>query len=283
MHPSLPYSAITLQIGCLCQIFEKLHPLRRGNMCVKVSDTVLPPITGLHITFGTYMKALETMGGEFNAPFPPILSHHAPNWLPEPVFEKLHPLWKGNMCVKVSDTVLPPITGLHITFGTYMKALDKMVAENSMHPSLPYSAITLQIGCLGQIFEKLHPLRKGNMCVKVSDTVLPPITGLHITFRTYMEGFGHNGQRIQRTFPSFTISHHAPNWLPEPIFEILHPLRKGNMCVKVSDTVLPPITGLHITFGTYYEGFGHNGQRIQRTFPSHTQPSCSKLAACADF
>ena len=98
-------------------------------MCVKVSDTVLPPITGLHITFGTYMKALDTMGREFNAPFPPILSHHAPNWLPGPVFEKLHPLRKGNMCVKVSDTVLPPITGLHITFGTYMKALDTMGRE----------------------------------------------------------------------------------------------------------------------------------------------------------
>ena len=31
-------------------------------MGVKVSDTVLPPITGLHITFGTYMEALGTMG-----------------------------------------------------------------------------------------------------------------------------------------------------------------------------------------------------------------------------
>ena len=31
-------------------------------MCVKVSDKVLPPITGLRITFGTYMEALGTMG-----------------------------------------------------------------------------------------------------------------------------------------------------------------------------------------------------------------------------
>ena len=31
-------------------------------MCVKVSDTVLLPITGLRITFGTYTKALGTMG-----------------------------------------------------------------------------------------------------------------------------------------------------------------------------------------------------------------------------
>ena len=97
-------------------------------MCVKVSDTVLPPITitGLHITFGTYMKALGTMGGEFNTPFPPILSHHSPNWLSGPVFEKLHPLQKGNMCVKVSDTVLLLITVLCITFGTYIEALGTM-------------------------------------------------------------------------------------------------------------------------------------------------------------
>ena len=31
-------------------------------MGVKVSDTVLPPITELHIIFGTYMEALGTMG-----------------------------------------------------------------------------------------------------------------------------------------------------------------------------------------------------------------------------
>ena len=59
--PSLPYSAVTLQIGCLGQ-FSKLHTLRKRNMCVKVSDTVLPPITGLRITFMTYTKALSTMG-----------------------------------------------------------------------------------------------------------------------------------------------------------------------------------------------------------------------------
>ena len=38
--------------------------------------------------------------------------------------------------------------------------------ENSTHPSLPYSAITLQIDCLGQ-FSKLHTLRKRNLCLKV--------------------------------------------------------------------------------------------------------------------
>ena len=61
-HPSLPYTAIMLQIGCLGQIL-KLHTLQDKNMGVKeVSDSVLPPITGLYITFGTYMEALGTMG-----------------------------------------------------------------------------------------------------------------------------------------------------------------------------------------------------------------------------
>ena len=45
-----------------CDDFSKLHALWRRNMCVKVSDTVLPPITGLCITFGKYMEALGTMG-----------------------------------------------------------------------------------------------------------------------------------------------------------------------------------------------------------------------------
>ena len=42
--------------------FLKLHTLRERNMGVKVSDTVLPPITGLDITFGIYIEALGTMG-----------------------------------------------------------------------------------------------------------------------------------------------------------------------------------------------------------------------------
>ena len=97
------------------------------------------------------------------------------------------------MCAKVSYTVLLPITGLRITFGTYMEALGTMGRYNSTHPSLPYSAITLQIDCLGQ-FSKLRALWKGNMCAKVSDTVLLPITGLHITFGTYMEALGTMGR-----------------------------------------------------------------------------------------
>ena len=262
-------------------VLEKLHPLRKGNMCVKVSDTVLPPITGLHITFRTYMKALDTMGREFNAPSPPTISHHAPNWLPVPVFEKLHPLWKGNMCEKVSDTVLPPITGLHITFRTYMKALDTMGGEfNAPFPPIlsRHAPNWLPV----PVFEILHPLRKGNMCEKVSDTVLPPITGLHITFGTYMKALDTMGGEFNAPFPPI-LSHHAPNWLPGPVFKKLHRTSEGK---HVRESLRHGAT-THNWFAHYlwdiYGGFGHNGKIIQRTLPSHTQPSRSKLAAWASF
>ena len=97
------------------------------------------------------------------------------------------------MCVKVSDMVIPPITGLHITFGTYMEALGTQWEDNSTYPSLPNSAVTLKIDCLGR-FSKVHALRRRNMCVEVPDTVLPPITGLRITFGTYMEALGTMGR-----------------------------------------------------------------------------------------
>ena len=155
--------------------------------------------------------------------------------------------------------------------------------DNSTHPSLPYSAITLQIGCLGQ-FLKLHPLQKRNMCMKVSDMVLPLNT--YNWFEHYLwdiyRGFGHNGKIIQRTpFPPI-LSHHAPNWLPGPVFETSHTSRKkhGRESLRHSVTT-------HNWFGHYpwdiYGGFGHNGKIIQRTLPSHTQPSRSKLAAWASF
>ena len=111
------------------------------------------------------------------------------------------------MCVKVSDMVLPPITGLYIIFGTYILRLWAQWEDNSTHPSLPYSAITLQIGCLGQ-FLKLHLLRKRNMCMEVSDTVLPPITGVSITFGTYMEALGTMGREFNTSFfpyPAITL------------------------------------------------------------------------------
>ena len=47
------------------------------------------------------------------------------------------------------------------------------------------------------------------MCVKVSDTVLPPITGLCISFGTYMEALAwHIWKLIQSTLPYPILSHH---------------------------------------------------------------------------
>ena len=72
-------------------------------------------------------------------------------------------------------------------------------------------------------------------------------------------GFGHNGKIIQRTLPSHTQpSRSKLTGLGQ--FSKLHALRKRNMCVKVSDMVLPPITGLRITFGTYMEALGTMGR-----------------------
>ena len=109
---------------------------------------------------------------------------------------------------------------------------------------------------------KLHTLQDKIIGVKVSDTVLPPITGLYITFGIYMEiygGFGHNGKIIQHTLPSHTQpSCSKLTGLGQ--FLKLHTLQKRNMCMKVSDTVLSPITGLNITFGAYMEALGTVGR-----------------------
>ena len=72
-------------------------------------------------------------------------------------------------------------------------------------------------------------------------------------------GFGHNGKIIQRTLPSHTQPSRS-NLTGLGQFSKLHALRKRNMCVKVSDMVLPPITGLRITFGTYMEALGTMGR-----------------------
>ena len=72
-------------------------------------------------------------------------------------------------------------------------------------------------------------------------------------------GFGHNGKIIQPTLPSHTQPSRY-NLAGLGHFSNLDPLRKRNMCVKVSDTVLPPITGLYITFGTYMEALGTMGR-----------------------
>ena len=150
-----------------------------------------------------------------------------------------------------------------------------------MHPSLPYSAITLQIDCLGQ-FSKLHALRKRNMCVKVSDMVLPA----HNWFAHYLwdiyGGFGHNGKIIQCTLPSHTQPSRSKLTVWASFRNFTHFGREKH----VRESLRHGVT-THNWFAHYlwdiYGGFGHNGKIIQCTLPSHTQPSRSKLTVWASF
>ena len=147
--------------------------------------------------------------------------------------------------------------------------------DNSTHPSLPYSAITLQNDCLGQ-FSKLHTLRKRNMRVKVSDTVLPPIIGLCITFGTYNGGFGHNGKIIQRTLPSHTQPSRSKLTVWASFRNFTHFGRETCAGESLIHSVTTHNWYIHYLWDIY-GGFGHNGKIIQRTLPSHTQPSRSKI------
>ena len=118
-------------------------------------------------------------------------------------------------------------------------------------------------------------------------------------------GFGHNGKIIQRTLPSHTqpsrsnLAAWASFWL-----ETSHTSEEKHVCESlrhgvtwasfrletshtseekhVRESLRHGVT-THNWFAHYlwdiYKGFGHNGKIIQRTLPSHTQPSHSKLAA----
>ena len=132
--------------------------------------------------------------------------------------------------------------------------------ENSTHPSLPYSAIMRSNLAVWASFRETSSTSEGKHVKSQTRCYHPYINRFaHYLWDIY-EGFGHNGWRIQHTLPSHTQPSCDQNWLPGPLFEKLHPLRKGNMCVKFSDTVLPPITGLHITFGTYMKALGTMGR-----------------------
>ena len=120
------------------------------------------------------------------------------------------------------------------------------------------------------------------MCVKVLYTVLPPITGLCITFGTYTEALGTMGRQFNAPFPPI-LSHHAPSWMPAgPVFETSPTLEEKH----VRESLRHGVT-THNWFDHYlwdiYGGFGHNGKIIQRTIPSHTQPSHFKLTFWDSF
>ena len=77
------------------------------------------------------------------------------------------------------------------------------------------------------------------MCESLSHGVTAHNWFVHYLWDIY-GGFGHNGKIIQR--------------------KGLDALRKRNMCVKVLVIVLPPMTGLCITFRTYMEALGTMGR-----------------------
>ena len=120
------------------------------------------------------------------------------------------------VCVKDSDMVLPPITGICALPLGHIWRLWAQWEDNSTHPSLPYSAIMLQIDWSGPDFETSHTSEKKHVC----------------------ESLRHG------------VTTH--NWFVHYLWDI-------------------------------YGGFGHYGKIIQRTLPSHTQPSCSKLTVWASF
>jgi hypothetical protein len=128
---------------------------------------------------------------------------------------------------------------------------------------------------------KLHTLWKRNMCVKVSDTVLPPITGLRITFITYTKALGTMGREFNAPFPPI-LSRHPPNWLSGPVFETSHTSEEKHVRESLRHGVTTHNWLEHYLWDIY-GGFGHNGKIIQCTLPSHTQPSRSKLTVWASF
>ena len=121
------------------------------------------------------------------------------------------------------------------------------------------------------------------MCVSLTHGVTTHNWFAHYLWDIY-GGFGHNGNIIQHTcsLPYLALSLHAQNWLSEPVFETLRTSEEKH----VRESLAYGIT-THNWFAHYlwdiYGGFGHNGSIIQRTLPSYTQPSCSKLAAWASF
>ena len=82
----------------------------------------------------------------------------------------------------------------------------------------------------------------------------------YITFGTYMEGFGHNGKIIQRTLPSHTQPSRSKLTALGQFLKLHTHFGRETCAWKSHDMVLPPITGLRITFGTYMEALGTMGR-----------------------
>ena len=85
--------------------------------------------------------------------------------------------------------------------------------------------------------------------------------------------------------PSHWERYHAekkPIWLSGPDFETSHTSRMKHGRESFRHGVATHNWFVHYIWDIY-GGFGHNGKIIQRTLPSHTQPSRSKLTVWASF
>ena len=108
------------------------------------------------------------------------------------------------MCVKVSDTVLPLITGLCITFvwDIYIWRLWEQWEDNSTHPSIPYSAIMLQLWLPGPLFETWPTLEEKHLCESLRHSVITHNWFVHYLWDIY-GGFGRTVTKMANTFNSF--------------------------------------------------------------------------------
>ena len=121
----------------------------------------------------------------------------------------------------------------HYLWEIYIWGLWAQWEDNSTHPSLPYSAIMLQIDWSKPVFETSHTSRMKYVHESLRHGVTTHNWFVHYLWDIY-GGFGHNGKIIQRTLPSHTQpsrSKLGAGCLGQ--FMKLHPLRKRNMCVKV--------------------------------------------------
>ena len=75
--------------------------------------------------------------------------------------------------------------------------------DNSTHPSLPYSAIMLQIDWSGPVFETSLTLEEKHEHESLRNGVITHNWFVHYLWDIY-GGFGHNGKIMRHTLPSHT-------------------------------------------------------------------------------
>ena len=206
-------------------------------------------------------------------------------WLPGPVFETSPTLVRETCACKVSDTVLPPIIGVAVEH--YLWDIYGGFGHNgkTIQPTLPSHTqpSRSKLAVLGQVFETSHTSETKHVHESLRHGVTTHNWFVALPLGHIWRLWAQWEDNSTAPFPPI-LSHHAPIWLPGPVFETSHPTSEQK---HVHESLRHGVT-THNWFVHYlwdiYGGFGHNGKTIQRTLPSHTQPSCSKLAtAWASF